>query len=172
MRRRGQTTTLQERIEISERAQAGQSDPDIARALGCSVYTVRKWRRRAQKGGRTELKSHMGRPARGSLGSFPEALAQTIRALREAHPGWGPESLLVELKEDPYWKHQPLASRSRIAAFLKEAGLTRRYQHHVELPQPPLQEATTPHQQWQMDAQGPQRVNGLGQTSLINVVDV
>ena len=46
MIRRGQTTTFQERLEIIERATAGQSDPEIAAALGCSVWTVRKWRRR------------------------------------------------------------------------------------------------------------------------------
>ena len=94
MRGRGQTTTLQERLEIGERSQAGQSDPDIARALGCSLHTVRKWRRRYQQAGRAGLKSQMGRSASGALGSFPEALAQTIRSLREAQPGWGPETLL------------------------------------------------------------------------------
>jgi len=62
MIRRGQTTTFQERLEIGERAAAGQSDPAIAAALGCSVWTVRKWRRRGQHQGRTGLSSHMGRP--------------------------------------------------------------------------------------------------------------
>jgi hypothetical protein len=37
MLRRGQTTTLQERLDIGERAAAGESDPEIATALGCSV---------------------------------------------------------------------------------------------------------------------------------------
>jgi hypothetical protein len=47
MYRRGQTTTFQERLTITERA-AGQSAPDTAEALGCSVWTVRKWRRIGQ----------------------------------------------------------------------------------------------------------------------------
>ncbi len=38
MLRHGQTTTFQERLDISERAAAGQSDPEIASALGCSVW--------------------------------------------------------------------------------------------------------------------------------------
>lgn len=42
MIRRGQTTPLQERLEITERASAAESDPEIAAALGCSVWTVRK----------------------------------------------------------------------------------------------------------------------------------
>ena len=45
MIRHGQTTTFQERLDITERAAAGQSDPEIATALGCEVGTVRKWRR-------------------------------------------------------------------------------------------------------------------------------
>ena len=65
MLRRGQTTTFQERLDITERSAVGQSDPEIATALGCSVWTVRKWRRRGQHHGRTDLSSHMGRPTSG-----------------------------------------------------------------------------------------------------------
>lgn len=43
MRLRGQTTTFQTRLEISEYAAAGWDDPQIATAVGCSVWTVRKW---------------------------------------------------------------------------------------------------------------------------------
>jgi DNA-binding CsgD family transcriptional regulator len=49
LRRRGQTTTLQERLDITERTAAGESDPEIAAALGCSVWTVRTWCRRGQR---------------------------------------------------------------------------------------------------------------------------
>ena len=44
MRLRGETTTFQTRLEISEYAAAGWDDPKIATAVGCSVWTVRKWR--------------------------------------------------------------------------------------------------------------------------------
>src|SRR5438105_6062120 len=60
MRRRGQTTTFQERLDITERAAAGQSDPEIAAELGCSVWTVRKWRRCGQHQWCTGLNSQMG----------------------------------------------------------------------------------------------------------------
>jgi hypothetical protein len=62
MLRRGQTTTLQERLDIGERAAAGESDPEIATALGCSVWTVRKWRRRGQQQGRPGLRGCVQRP--------------------------------------------------------------------------------------------------------------
>ena len=40
--RRGQTTTFQERLDITERATVGQSDFKIAATLGCSIWMVRK----------------------------------------------------------------------------------------------------------------------------------
>jgi transposase len=171
-RPRGQTTSFQERLEIGERTAAGQSKSDIAQALGCSIYTVRKWRRRYLKDGRDGLSSEMGRPAGGPLTTVNPALKAHIRQMRQSHPGWGPDTILTELEQDPYWKSQPLASRSRIAAFLKAEELTRPYQRHVELPQPTPQEATHPHQEWEMDAQGAIAVTGLGSVSLINVIDV
>ncbi len=66
-RPRGQTTSFQERLEIGERTAAGQSKSDIAQALGCSIDTVRKWRRRYLKHGRNGLSSEMGRPVGGPL---------------------------------------------------------------------------------------------------------
>jgi Family of unknown function (DUF6519) len=48
---------FQIRLEMSEHATAGLNDPQIATALGCSVWTVRKWRRRSHKLGRDE---HLG----------------------------------------------------------------------------------------------------------------
>ena len=44
MVQRGRETTFEERIEIGERWEAGQTDPEIAAAMGRRVPTVRKWR--------------------------------------------------------------------------------------------------------------------------------
>jgi putative transposase len=172
MRLRGQTTTFQTRLEINEYAAAGWDDPQIARAIGCSVWTVRKWRRRWRKLGHVGFISRMGRPVTGPMGTFPHPLKEAILHLRKLHPGWGPATLLTALKTASCWRDQPLPSRAQIARLLKQAGLTRRYQPHHELPQPPRTEPRTPHQEWQMDAQGIMRVDGVGKVSLINLVDV
>lgn len=95
MLRRGQTTTFQERLDITERAAAGQSDPAIAAALGCSVWTVRKWRRRGQHQGRRGFSTQMGRPISGPLGTLPTGMRDAILQMRQTHPGWGPDTLLV-----------------------------------------------------------------------------
>jgi hypothetical protein len=71
MRQRGQTTTSEIRLEIGEYAAGGLNDPQIASVVGCSVWTVRKWRRRAQHQGQVGLTSLMGRPARGPVSTFP-----------------------------------------------------------------------------------------------------
>jgi transposase InsO family protein len=172
MIRRGQTTTFQERLDITERAAAGQSDPEIAAALGCSVWTVRKWRRRGQHQGCTGLSSQMGRPTTGPLSTLPTGMRDAILHLRRTHPGWGPTTLLAELRVDRRWADQPLPSRSRIAALLKAAKLTRRYQKHSELPTPPMQPEGAPHDEWELDAQGRMHVAGVGNVSLITIVDI
>ena len=136
MFRRGQITSFQERLDITERAAAGQSDSEIAAAVGCSVWTVRKWRRIGQRHGRSGLTSQMGRPPTGPLGTFPSALRDAIVQMRRAHPGWGPDTMLAELRLDKRWQDTLLPSRSRIAALLKATKLTRRYQRHTDLPEP------------------------------------
>ena len=152
MIRRGQPTTFPERLDITERAAAGQSDPEIAAALGCSVWTVRKWRRRGQHQGRTGLNSQMGRPTSGLLSTLPTGMRDAILHLRRTHPGWGPTTLLAELRVDLRWTDRPLPSRSRIAALLNAEKLTRRYQKHCELPIPPIQPEGAPHDEWELDA--------------------
>src|SRR5437868_11791015 len=98
MRQRGQTTTFQTRLEISEHAAAGLNDTQIATRVGCSVWTVWKWRRRALHEGRVGFTSHVGRPAAGPVSTFPTELKEAILHLRKLHPGWGPDTLLTARK--------------------------------------------------------------------------
>jgi transposase InsO family protein/transposase-like protein len=172
MLRRGQTTTFPERLDITERAAAGQSDAEIAAALGCSVWTVRKWRRLGQQQGRTSLSSQMGRPATGPLAALPPGMREAILQMRRMHPGWGPTTLLAELQVDARWTDQPLPTRSRIAALLSAEHLTRRYQKHSELPIPAIQPEGAPHDEWELDAQGSMHVAGVGKVCVITIIDV
>jgi transposase len=172
MRQQGRTTTLEERIEIGERWAAGQTDGEIAAALGRSRWTIRKWRRKYQREGRAGLASQRGRPATGALGSFPERVRQAVREMREAHPGWGPDTIRAAWDKAPTRQELPRPSRSRIAAFLKEEGYTRPYERHTTLLQPEKEDAEAVHEEWEMDAQGVIEVATLGSVSIINIVDV
>jgi len=171
MPQRGQITTLQQRVEIGERAKAGESDAQIAATLGLSVWTVRKWRRKEHKEGRIGLASRPGRPPTGALGAAPPVVREAVHTLRKQYPGWGPQTLRVELEDDPQLAGQPLPSRSRIAAFLRQKKLARPYEHHTELAQPSPVIAHTAHEEWELDAQGVVTVNGLGRVSLIDIGD-
>lgn len=164
-------TTLQQRLEIWERAEQGEGDAAIATVMQLSPMTVRKWRRRAQSQGRSGLGSQIGRPKSGPLGHAAAELRQAVRQLRSAQPGWGPITLRLELVDDLRFQGQKLPSRSRLAAFLKSAGLTRRYERHSELVQPPAQKPAASHDEWEMDAQGVRQVVGVGHVSVINIGD-
>src|SRR5215469_5691669 len=74
------------------------NDSQIASVVGCSVWTVRKWRRRSKPQGRIGLTSHMGRPARGPGSTFPSEVKERLLYLRKLHPGWGPATL-VQVQE-------------------------------------------------------------------------
>jgi len=164
-------TTLQQRLEISERAACGETDPQIAIAMQLSPATVRKWRRRAQRQGRSGLGSHMGRPKTGALGQVPLELREATRTLRQAHPGWGPQTLRLELAHDRRFAGLCLPSRARLAAFLKVEKLTRRHERRSELVQPEPLPVTAPHDTWEMDAQGVRQIDDVGRVSVINIGD-
>lgn len=172
MAARGRTTTLAERVEIGERWEFGQKDPEIAAAMGLPVSTVRKWRRKYKKEGRSGLTSRMGRPPTGALGQFPHEIRDTIREMRKEHSGWGPLTIQTELEDDRRFAGLRLPSRARIAAFLKQEGMTRKYERHSELPQAQAVDPQRAHEEWEMDAQGVVKVSGLGSVSVINVSDL
>jgi hypothetical protein len=106
------------------------------------------------------------------VGTVPQPLRDTILTLRRAHPGWAPTTILAELRASPAWQNQPLLSRSRIAALVKHAKLTRRYSPHSEVPTPKPAPDIHPHDEWELDAQGWLLVDGLGKVCLVNVLDV
>ena len=172
MVQRGQRTSLEERIEIGERWESGQTDPQIATAIGRPLSTVRKWRRKYQREGRSGLVSRMGRPTTGALGQFPLEIQDAVREMRERHSGWGPLTIRAELEDDQRFVSMRLPSRSRIAAFLKQEDFTRKYERHSELPQPQAVEPERAHEEWEVDAKGVIKVPDLGSVSIININDL
>ena len=172
MRHKGQTTTLEERVTIAERVQAGQSSREIAEVLERPLPTVRKWRQRYLREGRAGLSSQTGRPAAGALATTPAEMKAAILELREKHPGWGAQTLQLEIAKDDRFVGLAVPSRARIAAYLKEQEKVRKYERHQDLPEPKAQAVQRPHQEWEMDAQGVTTVAGLGKVSFINLLDV
>ena len=149
-----------------------QTDPQIAVAIGRPLSTVRKWRRKYQREGRSGLMSRMGRPPVGALGKFPLEMRDAVLEMRDDHPGWGPLTIRMELEDDGRFTGMRLPSRSRIAAFLKQEKRTRKYERHSELPQPKAVEPERAHEEWEVDAKGVIKVPDLGSVSIININDL
>lgn len=140
----------------------GHSSKQIAEAMHLSVSAVKKWRRRIREG---RLETILGRPATGTLSSFDPTVAASIARLREAHPGWGPDTLRLELGDTA-------PSRASIGRFLKEKGYTRPYEPHAGLAQPRVPKTDRAHQRWQLDGEGNRAIEGLGTVAILNVKDV
>jgi transposase len=172
MGQKGKPTSLEERIEMGERWKEGQNDPEIAKAMGRSVWTIRKWRRAYQREGRSGMSPKMGRPPIGALGQYSSEMRQEISAMREAHPGWGPITILTELEKDPVFSEMKMPSRSSVASYLKQENYTRKYEKHSELPQPKEKKAKQAHEIWEVDAQGKLALPELGTVSIINIKDL
>lgn len=164
-------TSIEERVEIMILADAGLTDREIGQRLGWSSHTVRKWRRRGECGGRAALESTMGRPASGAVSAFPDEIQQRVCQMRLTHPGWGPKTLVTELKSDSSLTSQLLPSRATIARLIKEKGLSRMYERHTQLPDTNRLAAGGPHAVWEMDARGYSKVPDVGIISLINLND-
>ncbi len=164
-------TSLQERVLIQAYAGQGMGDRQIAHQLHLGLSTVRKWRRRSQSGA-AGLVSRMGRPTKGALSSFAAEIEQTLKLWRAAHPGWGPKTLLTELRKDTYLSSKQLPSLATITRYLRQAGLARPYQKHASLPSKPVSVATTCHEEWELDARGQEKLETIGVIALINLNDV
>jgi transposase len=164
-------TTLEERLLIAELTRAGKTAPQIAAQTGWSLATVRKWQRRFRQQGRSALTSSLGRPQRGALSAFPPELRATLHRWREDHPGWGAKTLRAELEQLKQFQHQRLPSRRSIARWLQAEALTRPRQPHQPLPSPMRPPLQAPHEEWEMDAMGEERVNGVGLVMLIDLND-
>jgi len=164
-------TTMEERIEIVERAEKGEPTWRIARHLHCRPETVRKWHNRWLQHGRDGLVSHRGRPKSGTLSSFAAEITETLVRWRTAHPGWGATTLLAELKRHSCFIGQELPSTASIDRFLQERKFPTPREKHSELADSDRLQGKTPHDRWEMDARGYQYVPDVGIVTLINVND-
>jgi len=164
-------TRLEDRMEIMEMVEAGETDKEIAAATGWCERTVFKWRRRIRVLGRAGLETDFGRPKWGAMSGYSRKVVDQVVEWRRAHPGWGPKTLHAELKCSVALAGEKLPSPATIGRYLKERGLTRGYERHQPLPKPQPEEVKRPHQVWQMDARGHSYVPEVGVTALVNLND-
>ena len=91
-------TTIQQRQEIMQLAQAGLSHQAIAQDVGVSVWTARKWARQTRSGDLAALVSHVGRPITGSLADSPPLVRYVALRLKRQHPTWGAAYIVQKMQ--------------------------------------------------------------------------
>jgi hypothetical protein len=119
--RGGERTGLAKRVEISERAAAGQTDRAIATVLGCYCG------RHASGAARLNSTNRMVWPQLlavqgGALSTLPPGLQTTIQQMPDPTSALGPDTMLATLRSDEAWQSEPLPRRPHL--------------RHSELPQP------------------------------------
>lgn len=164
-------TELADRVQINQLAARGRDDPSIAKEVGWSQWTVRKWRRRYRDQGRAGLKTKMGRPKKGAMSTYPTEMRETVLQWRRQHPGWGAKTLRTELTIDEQFKDEALPSLRSINRLLEEHDLLQPQHRHASLPQPERDVPQAVHQEWEIDARGHEYIADVGVVELINLND-
>lgn len=148
--------TEAEKDYLRERKRNGVSMGQIAQELQCSRETIRKWWRLLKRG---IVPAAHGRPKRGVLSTYPEAVREKVVALKKAHPHWGPISVQLDLRHDAEWNAVLLPSKARLSVLFRQMcpEAVQPRQQRITRPPKPVS-AHAPHQRWQMDAKEQVRV--------------
>ncbi len=121
---------------------------------------------------RDSLESKLGRPNRGCLSTYPKKIRTQISKMRAQHEGWGAASILIELQLENGFEKNELPSIDAVNRYLKQEGFIKERTPFSKLP---VEKCKTSfkyaHDLWEMDAEGPVYVKGLGYISNINVKD-
>jgi hypothetical protein len=161
--------TEAEKDYIYERKHAGASLNQIAEEVGCAPITARKWWRHRRDGTHPQAR---GRPKRGELSTYPEAVRKAAVAIKRARPHSGPANVNLELKQQLQLTDEELPSHSRLSALFKaqcpEAVQPRQRYHYRQKP-PPV--AKYPHQLWQVDSKEAIRFGDEAKATALNIRD-
>lgn len=112
--------TRAEKEHIYQEKLKGRTLPAIAAEMTIAVETARKWWRVARDQGRDGLQARRrGREPSGVGSHFEPQVIEAAVGLKQAHPGWGPNRVLVELNQRPELKDLALPSRSRMTVVFK-----------------------------------------------------
>lgn len=91
-----------------------------ARHFGISRSSVYDWLKRYKQAGVRGLKDRSRRPRNVRQPTWSKALAQAVLCLREEHPRWGKDKLVVLLRHQGYWASVSMVGR--ILSQLKQQG--------------------------------------------------
>jgi putative transposase len=158
------------KIELVERAMAGEQLALLCREFGVSRATGHKWVKRFKAEGHTGLEEKSRRPHSAPLAMAEELVMATLEA-REAHPRWGPQKLYVLLRRR-FGEQTP--SVRTIARILKRAHKVRERRRRAPISvveQAPTLAAAEPNDVWTTDFKGWWRVRDGSKCEPLTVRD-
>lgn len=165
--------TLAEKERIYLGKLEGHTLPELAAEVGCSVHCARKWWRIGRAKGLEGLRApRRGRGQTGVLSQFAARVSETALRLKRAHPGWGANRVLIELKQDPDLSELLLPGPSRLAVLFKERCpdcVAARKPRGKPPKRPPM--ATAVHEMWQLDSQEGIRLHSDEISTICNIRD-
>lgn len=166
---RREPLTEAEKNYIYEQKLSGRRLADIAAELECTYSTARKWWRYRRDGTKPRPR---GRPAKGVLSTYPEAVRQKAIALKRACPHRGPAMIRLDLQTALDLDETELPSASRLAALFQEAcpEAVQTYRPR-QYPETSPTTATQPHQIWQMDGKEKVAIGAKDVATVLNIRD-
>jgi transposase InsO family protein len=129
----------------------GASVTDVARRYGVARQTVHEWLRRyGSDGGLAGLADRTSKPA-SCPRQMPALVEATVVAMRRAHPGWGPTTIVWHLERDGV---VPLPSRSAVYRALLRHDLVEGKKRRRKREDYRRWERGRSMELWQMDVMG------------------
>ena len=84
-----QATSIAQRCEMMRLEEEGHPYATVAKRMGISFWTVRKWIRQGKRSGTEKLASCYGRPPTGPLAGFDPIVRYVCLRLKRQYPKWG-----------------------------------------------------------------------------------
>ena len=154
-----QATSIAQRCEMMRLDEEGHTYAAVAKRMGISFWTVRKWLRQGKRSGTEKLASCYGRPPTGPLAGFDPMVRYVSLRLKRQHPKWGAVYVVKKMGESASLRGQKLPSSTTIWRYWRSFG------DRIFLKRDPSRSKVSPsdkpHGVWQMDAKESMRIPGV-----------
>lgn len=153
-------------LAVREVLDSGAAITDVAVRYGVDRRTVHRWLVRYATGGLSALADRSSKPYTSPHQISPEVEALIV-SMRKSHPGWGPRTILNQLRrrlEEP-------PSRSAIYRALVRHRLIDPKPRRRQRDEYKRWERSRPMELWQMDVMGGMRLPGGSQLSVVTGID-
>ncbi|MFL7868926.1 MAG: helix-turn-helix domain-containing protein [Anaerolineales bacterium] len=155
-----QATSIAQRCEMMRLEEEGHTYATVAKRMGISFWTVRKWIRQGKRSGTEKLASCYGRPPTGPLAGFDPIVRYVCLRLKRQYPKWGAVYVVKKMGERASLRGKKLPSSTTIWRYWSSFG------DRIFLKREPSRSKVSPsdkpHGVWQRDAKESMQIPGVG----------